>query len=154
MQDDIGIADHQINSPNPYYVSAASHAPPQRARYGLWLPIGPMSPYWRSSAGSSIEVDLLVPHTLTNVTTEGCSILFADSWITSANIYVSDDKVNWLLVGVRHHEQQLLYTGHVAIGGGGGGQAYSRLSTTQGHITDCKLDSVVYAGVCVVHVAI
>ncbi len=26
-------------------------------------------------------------------------------------------------------------------------QAYSRLSTTHGHITDCKLDSVVYAGV-------
>ncbi len=29
-------------------------------------------------------------------------------------------------------------------------QAYSRLSTTHGHITECKLDSVVYAGVCVV----
>ncbi len=28
-------------------------------------------------------------------------------------------------------------------------QAYSRLSTTHGHITDCKVDSVVYAGVCV-----
>ncbi len=27
--------------------------------------------------------------------------------------------------------------------------SYSRLSTTHGHITDCKLDSVVYAGVCV-----
>ncbi len=27
-------------------------------------------------------------------------------------------------------------------------QAYSRLSTTHGHITDCKLDSVVYAGHC------
>ncbi len=34
--------------------------------------------------------------------------------------------------------------------GGRGNQAYSRLSTTHGHITDCKLDSVVYAGVCVV----
>ncbi len=34
--------------------------------------------------------------------------------------------------------------------GGGGNQAYSRLSTTDGHITDCQLDSVVYAGVCVV----
>ncbi len=35
-------------------------------------------------------------------------------------------------------------------GGGGVGwnQAYSRLSITHGHITDCKLDSVVYAGVC------
>ncbi len=32
---------------------------------------------------------------------------------------------------------------------GGGDQAYSRLSTTHGDITDCKLDSVVYAGVCV-----
>ncbi len=31
-----------------------------------------------------------------------------------------------------------------------GDEAYSRLSTTHGHITDCKLDSVVYAGVCVV----
>ncbi len=30
--------------------------------------------------------------------------------------------------------------------GEGGNQAYSRLSTTHGHITDCKLDSVVYAG--------
>ncbi len=29
-------------------------------------------------------------------------------------------------------------------------QAYSRLSTTHGHITDCKFDSVVYAGVRVV----
>ena len=28
-------------------------------------------------------------------------------------------------------------------------QAYSRLSTTHGHITDCKLDLVVYAGICV-----
>ena len=28
-------------------------------------------------------------------------------------------------------------------------QAYSRLSTTHGYITDCKLDLVVYAGVCV-----
>ena len=34
--------------------------------------------------------------------------------------------------------------------GGGVNQAYSRLSTTHGHITDCKLDLVVYAGVCVV----
>ncbi len=32
---------------------------------------------------------------------------------------------------------------------GGLNQAYSRLSTTHGHITDCKLDSVVYAVVCV-----
>ncbi len=28
---------------------------------------------------------------------------------------------------------------------GGGDQAYSRLSTTHGHINDCRLDSVVYA---------
>ncbi len=40
--------------------------------------------------------------------------------------------------------------GDHGIMGGGGTQAYSRLSTTHGHITDCKLDSVVYAGVCVV----
>ncbi len=33
--------------------------------------------------------------------------------------------------------------------GGWVNQAYSRLSTTHGHITDCKLDSVVIAGVCV-----
>ncbi len=33
--------------------------------------------------------------------------------------------------------------------GGWVNQAYSRLSTTHGHITDCKLDSVVYAGACV-----
>ncbi len=32
-------------------------------------------------------------------------------------------------------------------GAGGGGQAYSLLSTSQGHIIHCKLDSVVYAGV-------
>ncbi len=36
------------------------------------------------------------------------------------------------------------------IDGGGVNQAYSRLSATRGHITDCKLDSVMYAGVCVV----
>ncbi len=29
-------------------------------------------------------------------------------------------------------------------GGGWVNQAYSRLSTTHGHITDCKFDSVVY----------
>ncbi len=34
--------------------------------------------------------------------------------------------------------------------GGWVNQAYNRLSTTHGHITDCKLDSVVYVGVCVV----
>ncbi len=34
--------------------------------------------------------------------------------------------------------------------GGWVNQAYSRLSTTHGHITHCKLDSVVYVGVCVV----
>ncbi len=28
---------------------------------------------------------------------------------------------------------------------GGGNQAYSRLSTAHGHITDCKLDSVVFS---------
>ncbi len=33
--------------------------------------------------------------------------------------------------------------------GGGGDQAYSRLSTTHGHIADWKMVSVVYAGVCV-----
>ncbi len=33
---------------------------------------------------------------------------------------------------------------------GGVNQAYSRLSSTHGHITDFKLDSVVYVGVCVV----
>ncbi len=39
----------------------------------------------------------------------------------------------------------------IGVGGGGGvNQAYSRQSTTYGHITDCKFDSVVYAGVCVV----
>ncbi len=32
---------------------------------------------------------------------------------------------------------------------GGVNQVYSRLLTTHGHITDCKLDSVVYAGVAV-----
>ncbi len=34
--------------------------------------------------------------------------------------------------------------------GGWLNQAESRLSTTHGHITDCKLDSVAYAGVYVV----
>ncbi len=32
-------------------------------------------------------------------------------------------------------------------GGRGGNQAYSPLSTTRGHITNCKLDSVVYVAV-------
>ncbi len=39
---------------------------------------------------------------------------------------------------------------HVHCLGGWVNQAFSRLSTTHGHIADCKLDSVVYAGVCVV----
>ncbi len=34
--------------------------------------------------------------------------------------------------------------------GGGVNQTYSWLSTTHGHITECKLDTVVYAGVCMV----
>ena len=34
--------------------------------------------------------------------------------------------------------------------GGWVNQAYGRLSTTHGHFTDSKLDSVVYAGLCVV----
>ena len=43
------------------------------------------------------------------------------------------------------------YLAYLCGGGGwGANQAYSQLSTTHGHITDCKLDSVVYAGVCVV----
>ncbi len=33
--------------------------------------------------------------------------------------------------------------------GVGVNQAYSRFSTTHGHITDCRLDSVVHAVVCV-----
>ncbi len=41
--------------------------------------------------------------------------------------------------------------GNLRLGeGGGGNQAYSLLSTTHGHITNCKMDSVVYAGVCMV----
>ncbi len=43
------------------------------------------------------------------------------------------------------------HTTATRLGGGGGGgvnQAYSRLSTTHGYITDCKLDSVVHASVC------
>ena len=47
-------------------------------------------------------------------------------------------------------EQQFLPALYTMGGRGGGNQAYSRLSTTHGHITDCKLDSVVYAGVRVV----
>ncbi len=42
------------------------------------------------------------------------------------------------------------HTGPVLVGGRGVNRAYSPLSTTHGHITDCRLDSVVYAGVCVV----
>ncbi len=38
----------------------------------------------------------------------------------------------------------------VRIKCGGTNQAYSRLSTIHGHITDWKLDSIEYAGVCVV----
>ncbi len=41
-------------------------------------------------------------------------------------------------------------TNAIRVGGGWVNQAYSRLSTTHGHITDCKLDSVVHEGVCVV----
>ncbi len=37
---------------------------------------------------------------------------------------------------------------HVSLFIRGVNQAYCRFSTTHGHITDCKLDSLVYAGVC------
>ncbi len=47
-------------------------------------------------------------------------------------------------------EEDICRTLEDTVGGGGVTQAYSRLSTTRGHITDCKLDSLVYAGVCVV----
>ncbi len=48
------------------------------------------------------------------------------------------------------HRSVAFAAGMVNVGEGWGvNQAYSRLSTTHGHITDCKLDSVVYAGVCV-----
>ncbi len=43
-----------------------------------------------------------------------------------------------------------LVSGAVAQRGRGEESGYSGLSTTHGHITDCKLDSVVYADVCVV----
>ena len=46
-----------------------------------------------------------------------------------------------------HIAQTTIQPGRIL--GGGGNQAYSRLSTAHGHITDCKLDLVVYAGVCV-----
>ena len=39
--------------------------------------------------------------------------------------------------------------GAILVGEGGLNQAYSWLSTTHGHIIDCKLDSVVYIGACV-----
>ncbi len=41
----------------------------------------------------------------------------------------------------------LLEISKTGLRGGGGNQAYSRLSITHGNITDCKLDSVVFAGV-------
>ncbi len=49
------------------------------------------------------------------------------------------------------YPQKKLYNQlHAVVEVGWVNQAYSRLSTTHGHITDCKLDSVVYVGVCVV----
>ncbi len=48
-----------------------------------------------------------------------------------------------------HSQMQNCIILSVAAVGGWVNQAYSRLSTTHGHITDCKLYSVVYAGVCV-----
>ncbi len=50
---------------------------------------------------------------------------------------------------------RIYFPGAEYVSGLGGGcrgvnQAYSRLSTTHDHITDCKLDSVVHAGVGVV----
>ncbi len=47
-------------------------------------------------------------------------------------------------------ESSNLFSGICATLEGGGGGGAIRLSTTHGHITNCKLDSVVYAGVCVV----
>ncbi len=102
MEDGISIADHQILSPNPYDWGSP-FKPPHRARLGLTGSIGRMAPRWRprSNTDSSIEVDLLVAHRLTNLTTEGCEVFLANAWVRSANIYVSDDRATWTLIGVR-----------------------------------------------------
>ncbi len=103
MRDGIGVADHQISSPNPYYAKHSTFSPPHRSRLGLMEPLGRMTPYWRprEDAGSSIEVDLLVLHRLTNLTTEGCVVHPDNSWVNSANLFVSDDGINWKSLGVR-----------------------------------------------------
>ncbi len=41
----------------------------------------------------------------------------------------------------------MMGSNHSDAGEWGVNQVYSGLSTTHGHITDCKLESVVYAGV-------
>ncbi len=43
--------------------------------------------------------------------------------------------------------ERVLHADQCGWVGGWVNQAYSRLSTTHGHITDCKLDSVVYASI-------
>ncbi len=59
------------------------------------------------------------------------TIKFVSEWTQWASSPYAEDRVN----------------PPVGPAGGGreGNQAYSRLSTTHGHITDCKFDSVVYA---------
>ncbi len=61
------------------------------------------------------------------------------------------NKLHWRVIRFLGYVGYRLAThdGSFSLGGWGVNQAYSRLSTTHGHITDCKLDSVVYAGVCV-----
>ncbi len=66
------------------------------------------------------------------------------NWITATVVYVCHPihcywwQKNQAIIICKKHR-----------GGGGVNQAYSRLSTIHAHITDCKLDSVMYAGVCV-----
>ena len=102
--DGVGVGDHQISSPNPYYVDTL-FAPGHRSRLGLTESTDRMAPYWRpgSDVDSSLEVDLLVTHTLTALVTEGC----VESWVTSASLYISDDRVTWESLGVRKPWQDL-----------------------------------------------
>ncbi len=68
---------------------------------------------------------------------------------TSPNSTVHEGSVSTTTFAVDRLEAQITPSQN-GERGGRVNQAYCRLSTTHGHITDCKLDTVVYAGVCVV----
>ena len=93
---------------------------------------------WTTSANAESAATLTVP--ITHKSLEKRVHTFAGRVYTASTLFHGG---TWLVESVLPTKLSWGWGGVV-------NQTYIRLSTTHGHITDCKLDSVVYAGVCVV----